>query len=145
MWGGHYDWNVNQTDPTLYYTYKGLMDQTVANPFYGLPSNIMPGTLATQPNVTVGSLLKPYPQYGDLNVYGYPGARDHYYALQMKAERPMAAGLNFVVAYNYNQERHTDWYNAVDYYNDKLTMFDSVPGPDAVDMKPPYEGVTEAT
>jgi len=36
----------------------------------------------------------------------------------------MAAGLNFVVAYNYNQERHTDWYNAVDYYNDKLTMFD---------------------
>ena len=81
-------------------------------------------SVATQPTVAVSQLLRPYPQYGDLNLYGWPGARDHYYALQMKAERPMARGLTFVVAYNYNQEYHTDWYNSVDYYNNKLTMFD---------------------
>jgi hypothetical protein len=124
MWGGHYDYNLNQMDPNLAYQYKGLVDQTVANPFYGLPSTIMPGSLAAQPTVAVSQLLRPYPQYGDLNLYGWPGAKDHYYALQMKAERPMAHGLTFIVAYNYNQEFHTDWYNAVDYYNNKLTMFD---------------------
>jgi hypothetical protein len=124
MWGGHYDYNLNQMDPNLAYQYKGLVDQTVANPFYGLPSHIMPGTLATQPTVAVSQLLTPYPQYGALNLYGWPGARDHYYALQLKAERPMARGLTFLVAYNYNQEYHTGWFNALDYYSNKLTMFD---------------------
>jgi hypothetical protein len=91
MWGGHYDQNLNQMDPNLAYQYKGLVDQAVANPFYNLlPSSKMPGTLGTQPTVSVGQLLRPYPQYGDLNLYGWPGTSDHYYALQMKAERPMA-------------------------------------------------------
>ena len=84
----------------------------------------MPGTLRTQQTVSVSQLLRPYPQYGDLNVYGWPGTSDHYYALQMKAERPMANGMTFLVAYNYNQEFHGNWFNDVDYYNNKITMFD---------------------
>ncbi|MGE5647733.1 MAG: TonB-dependent receptor domain-containing protein [Acidobacteriota bacterium] len=124
MWGGHYDYNLNQVDPNLSYTYKGQLDQLVPNPFYNLPANVMPGSLRTQPEVTIGSLLKPYPQYGDLNVYGWPGAKDHYYSIQLKAERPMANGLTFLAAYNYNQEKHTEWFNSPDRYADKLTMFD---------------------
>jgi hypothetical protein len=84
----------------------------------------MPGVLRTQDTVAVSQLLKPYPQYGDLNVYGWPGTSDHYYALQMKAERPMANGMTFLVAYNYNQEFHGNWFNDVAYYNNKITMFD---------------------
>ena len=126
MWGGSNNYNINQTDPNLYYNGQGpALDATVSNPFYNLlPANIMPGSLRTTPTVSVGSLLKPYPQYGDLNVYGWPGGRDHYYALQMKAERPMANGLTFLVAYNYNREYHTDYFNNIDQYANKFTMFD---------------------
>jgi hypothetical protein len=124
MWGGHYDYNLNQMDPNLAYQYKGLTDAAVANPFYGLPANIMPGTLRTQQTVSASQLLRPYPQYGDLNLYGWPGTSDHYYALQMKAERPMANGLTFLVGYNYNQEFHGQWFNQLDNYNNKISMFD---------------------
>lgn len=125
MWGGHYDYNLNQMDPNLAYKYKGLTDQSVANPFYNLlPPDKMPGTLRTQKTVSVRQLLRPYPQYGDLFVYGWPGISDHYYALQMKAERPMANGMTFLVAYNYNQEFHGNWFNQIDYYNNKISMFD---------------------
>jgi hypothetical protein len=125
MWGGHYDYNLNQMDPNLAYQYKGRVDEAVPNPFYNLlPPDKMPGSLGTQPTVPVSQLLRPYPQYGDLNVYGWPGTSDHYYALQMKAERPMADGLNMLVAYNYNQETHGDWFNEQDRYTNKITMFD---------------------
>jgi Carboxypeptidase regulatory-like domain len=125
MWGGSYNYNVNTMDPNLAYQYKGLTDQSVANPFFNLlPPDKMPGVLRTQDTVAVSQLLKPYPQYGDLNVYGWPGTSDHYYSLQMKAERPMANGLTFLVAYNYNQEFHGNWFNDVAYYNNQITMFD---------------------
>ena len=124
MWGGNYGYNLNQADPNLSYTYKGLVDQTVPNPFFGLPANIMPGNLRTQPTVSVNQLLRPYPQYSSLNQYGWPGLSDHYYALQMKAERPFANGLTFLVAYNYSLESHSQFFNAIDTYNNQLTMLD---------------------
>jgi hypothetical protein len=124
VWGGGYGYNLNMMDPNLAYQYKGLVDQAVPNPFYGLPSNIMPGTLATQPTVAASQLLRPYPQYGDLDVLGWPGMSDHYYALQLEAQRPMAQGLTFLVGYNYSREYHGAWFNDEDLYNNKITMFD---------------------
>ena len=124
MWGGNYSYNLNQVDPNLSYQFKGQLDQSVANPFYNLPANIMPGTLRTQPTVAASQLLRPYPQYGDLNLLGWPGSTDHYYGLALKAERPFAKGLTAMFGYNYNQEFHSDWFNAVDLYNNKQTMFD---------------------
>ena len=96
------------------------MDQTVPNPFYNLPANIMPGSLRTQPTVAVSQLLKPYPQYGTLTQTGWPGHSDHYYALQMKAERPMSNGLTFLVAYNYNREYHSQFFNDVANYQNQI-------------------------
>jgi hypothetical protein len=43
--------------------------------------------------VPVSQLLRAYPQYGDLNLNAWPGSSDHYYALQLKAERKMANNL----------------------------------------------------
>ncbi len=126
MWGGNTGFNLNQMDPNLVYQYKGLVDQTVANPFYGLPASMMPGTLRTQPTVAVSQLLKTYPQYGDLNLNGWPGRSDHYYSFQFKAERPMANGLNLLVAYNYNQERLGQFFNDQDYYANRFTMLDAM-------------------
>jgi hypothetical protein len=125
MWGGSNTHNINIMDPSLAYQYKGLVDQSVANPFYNLlPTNKMPGSLGRQSTVSVSQLLRPYPQYGDLNVHGWPGLNDHYYALQMKVERPMANGLTFLVAYNYNQEYHGQYFNDPDYYANRVTMWD---------------------
>jgi len=124
MWGGHFDYNLNQVDPNLIYQYQGLTDQAVANPFYNLPASIMPGVLRTQQTVSVSQLLRPYPQYGDLYVLGWPGTSDHYYALQLQAQRPMANGLNFLVAYNYNQEYHGQYFSPLDFFNNKITMLD---------------------
>jgi len=124
MWGGAFGYNVNLADPNLTYTNKALVDQTVPNPFYGLPSSVMPGNLRTQANVAVSRLLVPYPQYSTLTQAGWPGQRDHYYALQMKAERPMSHGLTFLVSYNYSRETHTQFFNAIDTYNNNMTMMD---------------------
>jgi hypothetical protein len=124
MWGGSQTYNLNQMNPMFNYTYQGLLNQTVANPFYGLPATVMPGTLRTEPTVTVGSLLVPYPQYGNLTQYAWPGQSDHYYALQLKAERPMTNGWSFLVAYNYNQEKHTQFFNDITTYANQTTMMD---------------------
>jgi len=122
MWGGANGYNINQTDPSLVYSLKGAIDQTVANPFYG--ASYMPGSLARQQTVTIASLLKTYPQYGDLDVQLWPGAKDHFFSYQFKAERPMTDGLNLVVAYSYNREKLGQYFNDVDNYNNKFTMLD---------------------
>src|SRR6185295_15016202 len=65
---GH-DWNYNQSDPNLGYTYKAQLSQNIANPFYNyLTPDVFPGALRFPTTVTRGSLLVPYPQYGSLNV-----------------------------------------------------------------------------
>jgi hypothetical protein len=125
MWGGNYSYNLNMVDPRLIYQYKGATDQAVPNPFFGLlPSDKIPGTLATERTVPVSQLLRPYPQYGDLNLNAWPGSSDHYYALQLKAERKMANGLGFLAAYNYNREYHDQYFNAIDQYDNRFTMLD---------------------
>ncbi len=126
MWGGVNQFNLNQMDPNLTYTLKGQVDQTIANPFFNLlPSTIMPGSLASQPTVAMSQLLKPYPQYGDLNMQLWPGAQDHFFSYQFKAERPMTAGLNLIVAYSYNHETLGQYYNDIATYANKYTMMDS--------------------
>jgi hypothetical protein len=64
----------------------------------------MPGALWTEEKVPLSQLLRPFPQDGDLYLLSFPGNRDHHYALQLKAERPMSNGLYFLLAYNYSRE-----------------------------------------
>ncbi len=118
--------NVNQADPNLTYQYKSLVDQNVANPFYGyLTPTTFPGTLRNQKTVSVGSLLKPYPQYGPLQVDYRSGISNRYYAIQVKEERPFAHGFSILAAYNYNFEQNDAYFNAIDTYNDNLAFLDS--------------------
>jgi len=125
MWGGDYGRSVNMTDPNLYYQYKGALDQAVANPFYNLlPATKMPGSLRAQPTVPVAQLLRTYPQYQDLTISASPGQVDHYYSMQLKAERAMANGLTFLVGYNYARETHSYFFNDLDQYAYRFQMFD---------------------
>lgn len=126
MWGGDYSRNLNMVDPNLSYTYKGALTAPVPNPFYQLLStDKMPGNLRNRPNVTVGELLRPYPQYGDLNERLATGRSNRYGALQIKVERPFANGFSMTMGYNYNHESRSEWFNAPDQYANRFTMIDT--------------------
>jgi hypothetical protein len=99
-------------DPNLSYTLKAALSQNIANPFYNyLTPQVFPGNLRNNPTVTRGSLLRPYPQYGDLNVNHVSNWRSRYQALQLRVQRRYSAGATLLVAYNYNQERNEAYFN----------------------------------
>jgi hypothetical protein len=113
-------------DPNYSYTYKGQVDVTVPNPFYNLlPADKMPGSLRTQPRVSVGSLLRVYPQYGGLTERFLRNKESRYYSLQFKAEKPMSKGLAFTFGYNYSNEKRSEWYDPIATYNNQFTMTDT--------------------
>jgi hypothetical protein len=124
--GGFYTTDLNMVDPQLSYTYKSALDQKVANPFYQyLTPSLFPGQLRNQPQVSVSSLLRRYPQYGSLTETFQPNFSEKYQALQMKAERPFSRGLTLTMAYNFNREKSDAYFNAPDQYANRLTM---IPG-----------------
>jgi hypothetical protein len=119
-------YNINQMNPMLNYQYKGLMAESVPNPFYNLLSaNIMPGVLRTEQTVPLSQLMVPYPQYGSLTQFGWPGHRDHYYGLSLSATRPMFHGYTFLAMYNYSHDFSTMYFNDIATYNQQLTMMDN--------------------
>jgi hypothetical protein len=99
-------------DPNLSYTYKAQLNETIPNPFYQyLTPETFPGPLRNQQRVTRGSLLRPYPQYGDLTLNNVGTTRSRYQALQLRVQRAYATGGSILVAYNYNQERQEAYFN----------------------------------
>jgi len=126
MWGGDYNYNLNQVDPNYGYTYKGQVDVQVPNPFYNLlPADKMPGALRTQRNVTVASLLRQYPQYGTLTERFLTDKDSRYYSLQFKAEKSMRGGLSFSFGYNYSKESRGEFFDSIATFNKDFTMIDT--------------------
>jgi len=117
-----YNYNRNQIDPRIGYRVGNAINQAVNNPFFNaLPADKMPGQLRTQRQVTVAQLLRPYPQYQDLNEKLIGGIRNRYGALQMQFQRPFTNGFNFVVGYNYNRERNEEFYDELDNFTRTFT------------------------
>jgi hypothetical protein len=145
MWGGWgscahpscysppFQHNLNQMNPAYSYKYEGLLATTVPNPFYNAfpatpqanyTGTYMPGPLGTESTIPLSQLLQPYPQYGSLTQYQWPGNVDHYYGLAISVTRPMTHGWTFLGTYNYSLQSHTDYYNDINYYANNLQMFD---------------------
>jgi len=121
-----YTLQMNQMDPQLTYTYKGALDKSVPNPFYQyLTPDKFPGQLRYRSAVTVGSLLKVYPQYGTLGQMLTRAVLNRYHALQVRVQRPFANGFGILLAYNYNREKSSNFFNAIDQYADRFTFLDS--------------------
>ncbi len=117
-----YTYNVNQIDPRIGFRVGNAVTQAVANPFFNLlPADKMPGRIRTQPQLQVSELLRPYPQYGDLNETLIGGRGNRYKALQMQFQRPFANGFNFVIGYNYNWESNEEFYDNQDFFTRTLT------------------------
>ncbi|MCC6857420.1 MAG: carboxypeptidase regulatory-like domain-containing protein [Bryobacterales bacterium] len=117
---------LNMADPQYTYTHKANLSRTIANPFYGyLTKEKFPGPLRNQARVTIGSLLAPYPQYGSLTQTYTDGVLNRYKALQIKLQRPFSKGYSFMIGYNYNRERSSNFFNSDDQYAERFTFLDS--------------------
>jgi hypothetical protein len=121
-----YNLLLNMVDPNLVYTDKAAVDKSIANPFYQyLTPDKFQGQLRNQSTVSVRSLLSTYPQYGTLTQVNTSGVEDRYQALQIKLQRSFSAGYMFLVAYNYNNEKTTGFFNDIDQYANRLTYIPS--------------------
>ena len=88
--------SLNQLDPQ-YMALGSQLNQQVANPFYGIVNN---GVL-TQPTVSRGQLLRPYPQFTDVIPLYAAGAKSRYNALQVTGRKRLSRGLMFEGSYTF--------------------------------------------
>ena len=115
--------NLNLVDPNIAYTNKDAVNQQVPNPFYNiLPVEKFPGPLRYQQTVSIQSLMKPYPQYGDINVTdGQPGGDMKYQSLQIRLQKNFTYGYSFLFGYNYHYERDERFFNDIATFNQQYT------------------------
>jgi hypothetical protein len=106
--------NINAT-PNRYLSTSPLRDQAsintltaqVPNPFFGL-NPIYPKTIA------VADLLRPYPEFGDINI-AEPIGYSWYHALQFQSEKRFSHGLFGGVSYTWSKNMEaTSFLNAGD-------------------------------
>jgi hypothetical protein len=86
--------SLNQLDPE-YMSLGSQLNQQVPNPFYGIVNN---GVL-TQPTVSRGQLLRPYPQFTDVVPLYAAGAKSRYNALQVTGRKRLSQGFMFEGSY----------------------------------------------
>jgi hypothetical protein len=112
------DYNINQIDPMIGYTYKEQTLAVIDNPFYNkLPVEKFPGQLRYQPQVGVTELARPYPAYGDIWVVdGSKAGAMKYHALQIKLQKNYSHGLSVLAGYSYHVEKDQTFYDDIATY-----------------------------
>jgi hypothetical protein len=73
--------------------------ERVPNPFFGL---ITVGALS-EPTVTRGQLLRPFPQFGSINVRAVHEGSSSYHSLQVKVDRRFSHGFSLLGAYTFSK------------------------------------------
>ena len=70
--------------------------------------------------------MRPYPQYGDINVIdGQPGGNMKYQSLQIKLQKNFSKGYSFLFGYNYHYEQDERFFNDIAVYEQQYTWIDS--------------------
>jgi hypothetical protein len=77
----------------------------VDNPFYGIITD--PNSGLSGPTIGTAQLLMPYPQFSGVNVYNAPWANSTYHAFQLRVDKRLSKGLQFLVTYT-NQKSLDD-------------------------------------
>lgn len=75
------------------------LSAVVANPF----ANLIPGTGLNGSTVGVATLLKPYPQFGNIYQTGSNAASSYFHSLNVRLEKRYAKGFNLLANYTYSK------------------------------------------
>jgi hypothetical protein len=73
----------------------------VANPFYGKIANS--GCGLSSPTISYGQLLRPYPEFCDVNIGQVNNSWSRYNALQVNYNRRWSAGLQMLASYTFSK------------------------------------------
>jgi len=99
--------------PTSAMAMGSQLNTLVDNPFYGVVNQ---GVLS-QPRVTVGQLMRPYPQFTDIIPLYWGGSSSNYHSLQTTMKKRLSAGLLLEGSYVWSKTieepltQHQDSYN----------------------------------
>ncbi len=113
-WGSRvpYDINLNMADPSFRYEQKTLLNTQVANPFRNyLTPDKFPGQARNTTTVSLGSLLVPYPQYGNITQTNTNGRHLKEHMIELRAQRPFTRGISFLVAYVYDNAKRQEFFD----------------------------------
>ena len=86
---------------------NAFLAASVANPFAGL----LPGTSFNNATIARSQLLRPYPQFGDINTTNNDG-KSWYHSLQASLQKRYARGYTLGFSYTY-----AHWMQATEYLN----------------------------
>jgi len=108
-------YNINMVDPRVAYQYKDAINKSVANPFFDFQTvQKYPGSLRYQRNVSLTSLMRTYPQYGNLTVVdGIEGGGMRYHSLQLRLNRSFSRGYALMLGYNYTRRWNQQFYDDI--------------------------------
>jgi hypothetical protein len=115
-WGGTTDTsiNINQIDPKYQSLTQAQISSLVPNPFYGVAAA---GSLAARQTIELGQLLRPFPQFLNVNMNQSTGARSQYNAaiFQLRKRPEGFWGGDFSYTYsrlNDNQFGQSNYYSS---------------------------------
>jgi hypothetical protein len=92
--------NLNQLDPKYFSMGSALLTQ-VANPFVGQITSS--GCGLDQPLVAQGQLLRPHPEFCDINEVDAPAGSSHYNALEVNYTHRFSHGLTLLASYTFSK------------------------------------------
>jgi hypothetical protein len=92
--------NLNQLDPKYFSMGNTLLNQ-VPNPFFGKIT--ASGCSLDQPTIAQGQLLRPYPEFCDINENQDPAGMSHYNALDVNYTHRVSQGLTLLASYTFSK------------------------------------------
>lgn len=119
-----YSVNLDMSDPRLSYTYKSALSASVPNPFYNYATpDTFPGSLRNTKNVSIASLLVPYPQYTGITQTGTDLRSARYQSIQVRGQRAFSNGFSFLATYAYVTSRSQWFFDPQDEYDNQLSWY----------------------
>src|SRR5436309_11111180 len=108
--------NINQVDPK-YLSLGSALTQQVANPFFGRPE-FGNSNLAMSPTIARNQLLRPYPQFLNINARQVTEGFSRYNAAIVEWTKRASHGIGGRISYTYsalmdNQVGETNFYSLV--------------------------------
>jgi hypothetical protein len=92
--------NLNQIDPKYFSMGNSLLSQ-VPNPFFGTIASS--GCSLDQPTIAQGQLLRPYPEFCDINENQDPAGSSSYNALDVNYTHRVSNGLTLLASYTFSK------------------------------------------